>query len=499
MSFKKGGVSFICWTLLLLGTGAAAAFFAMALLASLGLHPLEGRFPVLWGEVTDPFWQDPLAAGVLALAICLAVCLAVCLALAVLGRRGERDQRGAALAAEAVFAVCVLAAGALLRFVNLERAGEDADYFQWAMVTGDPFPDRFMAATGMTGGYLYVLHGILYLLGNRYEAGIVGQILLQLAGSFLAFLGVRKMAGRETAGVLWLFLMLAPVSVKEGLTYSPRMLYFVLYGMGLFLTGSYLSASARHQGRDFSGWVLGIVTGLWIGLTGYFDAAGFTLALFLLWLPFVNRKERGRTLWAGQAAVSFGAALGSFFLLIFWEGGRLSGTSFGETLRVWGQMCAPRGLRPVFWLEGAGCESLAVWLFCALGLVGFARRKKEEIYSPWVALTLGIGALLLFGMSREGSFLWQTALWTLSCAGVWEFFRERGRTARMTAVAAEAVTVLERSVQAGSVQVQEPAFLENPLPVPKKHVKKSMEYALEPEESRMHFDIDVEENDDYDI
>ena len=38
----------------------------------------------------------------------------------------------------------------------------------------------------------------------------------------------------------------------------------------------------------------------------------------------------------------------------------------------------------------------------------------------------------------------------------------------------------------------------NPLPLPKKAVRKAAEYALEVSEELMHFDIDVDENDDYD-
>lgn len=43
------------------------------------------------------------------------------------------------------------------------------------------------------------------------------------------------------------------------------------------------------------------------------------------------------------------------------------------------------------------------------------------------------------------------------------------------------------------------SFIENPLPVPKKHVKKTMDYDIEPDESKMFFDVWVSNMDDYDI
>lgn len=45
--------------------------------------------------------------------------------------------------------------------------------------------------------------------------------------------------------------------------------------------------------------------------------------------------------------------------------------------------------------------------------------------------------------------------------------------------------------------VDKTAMIENVLPMPKKHVSRTFEYAFEPEEDMMHYDVEVE-NDDYD-
>ncbi|HOO27163.1 MAG TPA: hypothetical protein PLU43_01760, partial [Lachnospiraceae bacterium] len=45
---------------------------------------------------------------------------------------------------------------------------------------------------------------------------------------------------------------------------------------------------------------------------------------------------------------------------------------------------------------------------------------------------------------------------------------------------------------------KEVKFIENPLPLPKKHVAKTMEYGFEPDEN-MDFDYDIKEDDDFDI
>ena len=44
-----------------------------------------------------------------------------------------------------------------------------------------------------------------------------------------------------------------------------------------------------------------------------------------------------------------------------------------------------------------------------------------------------------------------------------------------------------------------PRFIENPLPLPKKHEKKAMEYQYELDESKLDFDVEIAENDDFDV
>jgi hypothetical protein len=48
-------------------------------------------------------------------------------------------------------------------------------------------------------------------------------------------------------------------------------------------------------------------------------------------------------------------------------------------------------------------------------------------------------------------------------------------------------------------EVKEVKLFDNPLPVPKPHVRKEISYSFEPDESMMKFDLDINENDDFDI
>lgn len=42
-------------------------------------------------------------------------------------------------------------------------------------------------------------------------------------------------------------------------------------------------------------------------------------------------------------------------------------------------------------------------------------------------------------------------------------------------------------------------LIENPLPLPRKHVKKTMDYKIDITEEQMKYDVEVKENDDFDL
>lgn len=42
-------------------------------------------------------------------------------------------------------------------------------------------------------------------------------------------------------------------------------------------------------------------------------------------------------------------------------------------------------------------------------------------------------------------------------------------------------------------------LIENPLPLPKKHVKKTMDYRIDVTEEQMKYDMEVREDDDFDL
>ena len=47
-------------------------------------------------------------------------------------------------------------------------------------------------------------------------------------------------------------------------------------------------------------------------------------------------------------------------------------------------------------------------------------------------------------------------------------------------------------------ETEKPRMIENPLPLPKKREHREMDYAYEVSEDRMHFDVEIRDQDDFD-
>ena len=66
-------------------------------------------------------------------------------------------------------------------------------------------------------------------------------------------------------------------------------------------------------------------------------------------------------------------------------------------------------------------------------------------------------------------------------------------------ITGEAVIEAIEKIEENKDRKSEIKFIDNPLPGPKKHVKKEMKFAFEPDEKNMHFDIDIKDGDDFEL
>lgn len=515
MSYKKNAVSYGIWALYLLGIGVVLSFLGMVIgnqdsgipYAALGLLALS--FGLLFlvyflgKKLVDSVPVRKLAAG-----------------------------RAALL--EGLLVVLFLVAGIVLRVVMIGGAGEEAAYYEVSKVTEDQI--RLQLVQGSIYYYLYLLNGLFRLVGNKWMAGVVLQLVLQLIGAVIAYFAVRRLSGRGPALVSLLFLMASPCSIKAGMTYSPKMLYFCLYAAVLWVIAQYLWKSTVPGGKVLT-WLLAVLCGALTAFAGYTDVAGFTLVILLCGLPVLNREEKGSLKWAAQLLLSLLTMSGVFCLLVLLDSS-MSGATFGRVLGAWGATYGFKGVDYAFFFHESGLETVILLVLMSLGIFTFMRRKDGEIFSSWILLVLAMVMLRILGFTTpnmNGSYQMFFAMTGLAGVALCELFvRDEGKRAETAGVPETVVVDLDTAeapeetgeetvssrepvrmavpeAEPGQSSPEEPAeekqeeapkqvqFIENPLPLPRKHVKKTMDYPVQPEDSQMHFDIEVDPKDDFDF
>ena len=176
-------------------------------------------------------------------------------------------------------------------------------------------------------------------------------------------------------------------------------------------------------------------------------------------------------------------------------------------------------------------------LFSFYGVLGYLFDKKDKI-SALVLVTIVFAALMYFNNSENDFEIWYSLfVCILSGIGVKRLFFEGYKVKETVSEAENTETeevIIEEinepgianvvSIPAGKIEEskikevsfkafdktesvkapleeakKEIKFLDNPLPVPKKHVKKSIDYAFEPEADMMNYDIEISADDDFDI
>lgn len=487
MAFEKRMFSYIVWGL----HGILACIgFAVILLKTLDATPL-----------TNPYGQ----IGIVCLSFVLTACVFL-LVRRIANRCGGKGNSVRKAVAEAVIAVLLVAAGVTLRVLFLDKGMEEAAYFDMAQVNGEAIPPLSYGAQ-----YLYVrmLRALFYVVGNHFAAGVFLQIVLQTVGALVFYLAVRRFSGASAGIVALAVLMFMPSAIREALVYSPRMLYFLLFGIVLLMVGR-MTARQKKDKFGWYGWLQTVLCGAAIAAVTYLDGAGLLLFIPVLGLALAKGRKRLFSQW-GVVLVSFLAVLA----VLFFADASLSGADFISVCRVWAASYVPQSpvLSDLVFLRENTIMELVLLSVAAfvilLGLPGFFCSRKEECQTPFMMLEIGLVLLCAvrtdhvqaryeYLMLAVFAAMTGAAVRAVSAPGEnGEAAEEKDAEKTDEGQSKVAVAALSEAVDppaAGKVK-----FIDNPLPLPKKHVKKTMGYQREVPSEEMHYDIEVDENDDFDM
>lgn len=315
---------------------------------------------------------------------------------------------------------------------------DDYGYYQASMIqAGDAGP---VLTSGAALAYSQSLSAILRFTGNRMDVIVYYHILLQAFSFCFLSLGYRSFFGKASAVLQMLLFSFLPWMSVSVFKISPENYYLFAWSLVCML----LSLVCKRE-EDKRGAVLPLLTGMGLGLVCSLHAMGFALVLLFLF------SAKGR---AGKLVpVLIGTVFGGFLTLAGDQ--RILDRGFVDTVAWWG--------RGVLRIENGRWQDLDLWL------------------PVW-----------LWSMLAAGVFL-KTAQALMS----------RGKSGRAAKEAEDGAVIknTDREKEADKMETtpedgKKINYIENPLPLPKKHVRRVMEFKLDEKDD---FDIEIDEKDDFDI
>lgn len=418
---------------------------------------------------------------------------------------------------EIVIVVVLMAVGMVLRFDRmLDGQGELSAYYETAIVMeGQIIPSVVHGADYL---YLQVLHLFFVFVGNKFAAAVWFQIFLQFLAALVLYAGVRRLAGPAAALVMFGFFMSAKAMIDGAVILSPQMLYLLLFAIGIdFLT---VFQKIRLNYLAFLG------AGIWIGLMGYLDIGGFLLLILLAACASEYRNVKtGRRI--KLTAFRFGL-IGTLagFLGAIGADASISGKAFGNVLGAWLGLYFPGHFQSSVLLKdmNTGWWTVVLSIFMIAGVFSFWYDKERDRMSMWVlggCVSILAGCFGMFTAELPMYLYLSLFLVVLAGLGVGKMYDEpmknesegiKVEVTEKTKMAKKEKKVEPAEIPASEevpetalpmeVPVEEPKspkYIENPLPLPKPHVKRVMDYTRKPSPGQDDFDHPVNDNDDFDI
>lgn len=392
----------------------------------------------------------------------------------------------------------VLFAGAIFTRVSLWFYHPFADFFgtmqYYEMATikdGITIPLIHHGASYLYTGLLSVLFS---LLGNKQEVGIIMQLVLQLGGIVFSYFAVRNMLGKKNAIVSAAILSFFPAMLYFGYSFQPENLYFFLFA-GMFLLLSLFRKYEEKQERNKIGVaIISILTGIGISYLTYLDAIGILLLLAAWFIVFETKKK--------EPFFDFGFLTGGFCVgmsALFWIDALITHTTFESVFMTWWNLYfrefALKGIIAGPDLSMTGNLLGCIGALC-LSFAFFYKREVRCCLYMFSLLVLSFG--VSFGTANMSYQLLATVYWAILAATGVVSVTTKKQKPEEAAVTVKEVAGDTNENRDGDDK-KEIQFIENPLPLPKKHVKKTMGYQFEPEEHLMKYDIEVKDDDDFDL
>lgn len=361
--------------------------------------------------------------------------------------------------------------------------------------------------------YVICMSVVLSFLGNKIAAGIVMQFLLQAAGLILVYAVTRKMAGRIPACAALLYLGCSFCCLEMLGLFGPEWLFFDLYMIALLVIVGFVQRYCAGRLPFHAAAAGAAAIGVLIGILAYLDITAVTLVIIMAAILITGKKHRNEDVLTRNSGIDSFLMIFTALIVSVLVRGVMIGVIYGsrgtDLLRnivnqwmdlkyLWGEAFAnqPPYIYDIY-LMGMLVIPAAFLVF------EFFRNGREQNYMPWIFICLLIAPTPMAVMGTGHFGLLSLYVWSV-LAGLGLQNCIFGGSAKVMQARIEKINASAEwtgmDEKPDEVEKHEkPRYFENPLPLPKKHVRREMDYQYPVEEKDMKYDVEVPENDDFDI
>lgn len=341
--------------------------------------------------------------------------------------------------------------------------------------------------------YAKLLYLLFWLFGNHMLYAAYLQMALQMAALVFFYFALRSLWGFIPALAAEAALLVFPEFLKSLTILNQENLLLFLLCVNLCMAAAVLSRTLRKQSTAGRYALVILVSGICAGLSAYLEKlylavpAALLLALLLMKRPKEAQGMQKRRLQLPVYLIGMGLGFGVCLLVKRQITGQQYAAVWAEYDRV--QLSGEVFLSGSVMNYASALLLFFVFVAAAAAIVIYSYCEKAQIL-PEIKEEIQIRDIESFEKSETEEEIKKS-----------EIEKMEIKESEIKAVTGQenSRNVQEQLPQETAEEKKTVKYIENPLPLPKRHVKKEMDYGFEPDCDLMKYDVMVEENDDFDL
>ncbi len=379
---------------------------------------------------------------------------------------------------------------------------------QNAMISGSYLGFALDTPENFYGSLLSVF---FMFLGNKAIAVWLLQIMIQFIGLLFSYFSVKRLAGRIPALSVVTGITVLPLFFNDVLNTSEFSFLFLLFSACLWLVSFYTKLDYEKEEKYMVSTVKIVLCVLFSFLLGVLSVYHmlFTALFFLPLLIIAEKKMSGKVRKGIHIFLSIISGFAGFFVCAFYQELFNGSSSMNAFLHYFREQYALNLQFNLLLYFTELSYVLIVFIFCICYIIMFFFYENDEGHLFIFTALLESVMLFLFGSNEYQAFYFVLIICFLAIAGAGirnlvmsgtdrkvkkQSKEERQRLDEEELEEFKSYFTGDTTTEDELEKEQGIQFIENPLPLPKKHERKEMDYAFEPDEEQMHFDYDLNED-----